>query len=976
MFKFTKCMQSKCKPQFNLVQKRFISKRFSKTINLPNTSFELWGAGKRETEIQKACGFSDLYSWQRNQHTLDKEFCLHDGPPYANGDPHVGHALNKVLKDIINRYKLLQGYKIHYKPGWDCHGLPIELKALEKDSADFKKLSPQNLRRKARKYAENAIERQRNAFIRWGVMADWENGCYFTFDRNYEASQLQIFYEMFEKGLVYRDLKPVNWSPSSRTALAEAELEYNPNHVSPSIYVKFPMTAIPAPLQGLTGSSSEVNALIWTTTPWTIPVNEAICYMPTKDYALVRCKRSRDAYIIASGRLTDISQILGREFQLLHTFNGSALEGCQYTHPLNPGKRSPFLAASHVKMSVGTGLVHTAPAHGPEDYGIGIQYDLPVKSLVDEDGKFLDEAGEQFAGKNVLKDANKTAIGLLEAVGSLAHQESYEHSYPYDWRTKKPIIIRASNQWFIDTASIRDRSMQCVDEVNILPNHGNNSMKAQLAGRTFWCISRQRVWGVPIPVFYDEVDDQPLLTRDSVNHVVGLIKEHGSDCWWDKPMNDLLPKSVIEKSGLDPSRQFIKGEDILDIWFDSGTSWKHVLQGHQADLYMEGEDQYGAWFQTSLLTSVAVNNRAPYKNILVHGFTLDGEGRKMSKSLGNVIDPNVIIHGGKNKKKEPAYGADVLRWRIAECSWMTRVHVSPDLFAMANQNLLKVRNTMRYFLGNLYDFDPSHDALPYEALYPIEKYMLHLIFEYGKKVVEAYEKYDFSEVTSLTAALIHNNISAFYLETMKDRLYCEAANSHARRSCQTCLHHMMEVITKAIAPITPHLAEEVFLHRAHSSDEKHGVFKSGWFVLDSDWFRASINQDWEVLCKLREMFHSAIFAPKSREYDVTIHTNNQELWKLLENLQDVDTSMTSHICELLMSSTVNLCKDAPSTNIQDLSTKLVQEKIHISNNEDATVTLLIQSAEHNKCARCRKYTSDEPNQPCGRCIDAMSDGWE
>ncbi|XP_071943592.1 isoleucine--tRNA ligase, mitochondrial-like [Antedon mediterranea] len=976
MFRFKLFVQYNSTKTFTFTLKRFFDKaskkRFSKSLNLPKTSFELWGAGKRETDVQKACKFSDLYSWQRSQDTLNKEFCLHDGPPYANGDPHVGHALNKVLKDIINRYKLLQGYKIHYKPGWDCHGLPIELKALKKDS-DFKTLSPKAIRAKARKFAEKSINKQRNAFKRWGVMADWsDGGCYFTYDKHYEASQLETFYKMYEKGLIYRDLKPVNWSPSSRTALAEAELEYNASHVSPSIYVKFPVAVIPEALQGLIDSSMNVNFLVWTTTPWTIPVNEAICYMAAKDYTLVRCHTSGDLYILASDRLVDVAQTLSTEFEVLTTFNGSSLEGCLYKHPLTPARALPLLPASHVKMSVGTGLVHTAPAHGPEDYGIGVQYNLSVKSLVDEEGTFIKEAGEDLAGKNVLTDANATVIKMLAATGSLAHQEEYKHSYPYDWRTKKPIIIRASKQWFIDTSEIRQQAMECLDEVNILPSHGNNSMKVQLSNRTFWCISRQRVWGVPIPVFYDKHNGQPLLSRESIDHIVSLVSQHGSDCWWDMPTQELLPAAVIEKSGFDPSREYTKGEDILDIWFDSGTSWSHVLDGRQADLYLEGEDQYGAWFQTSLLTSVPVQAKAPFKNLLVHGFTLDGEGRKMSKSLGNVVDPDTIINGGNNKKTQPAYGADVMRWRIAECGWVGRVHVSQDLFAMANKNITKIRNTMRYFLGNLYDFNLSHDALPYEALYPIEKYMLHLLFEYGKRVGEAYDEYNFSEVTSLTSNLIYNTISAFYLETMKDRLYCEPANSQARRSCQTCLYYMLEVIAKAIAPITPHLAEEVFLHRGSG---EHGVFKSGLFSLDRDWLNLSVNEEWEVLCKLREVLHSNISASKIMEYDVTIYTDNEELWKILKSLQTDSTSMTSHICELFMTSTVNLGQDILSTN-QNLSAIVVQKNIPVLNNVEAYVSLLIQPAEHNKCGRCRKYTSKEANDPCQRCLDAMADGWQ
>ncbi|XP_022079174.1 isoleucine--tRNA ligase, mitochondrial-like [Acanthaster planci] len=954
-----------------VVEKRcFASKKYADTLNLPKTSFELWGAGKREEDVRRICGFSELYSWQEQQ-TKRKHFCLHDGPPYANGDPHIGHGLNKILKDVINRYKLLRGYSIHYKPGWDCHGLPIELKALSENEDDFRKLSPPEIRKKARKFAEKAIDRQMKAFKKWGIMADWDSGCYFTFDKEYEASQLRLFHQMYQKGFIYRDLKPVNWSPSSRTALAEAELEYNTNHVSQSIYIKFPVSRLPGKLADYI---SDLYAAIWTTTPWTIPANEAICYMPAKDYCVVQCTETRERLLLAAERVEEMAQIWGKNFETIVYFEGSHLEGGCCLHPAIPGKTVPLLPAAHVKMSMGTGLVHTAPAHGPEDYGVAIQFNLPVHCMVDEDGIFSPEVGQHLAGKNILTDANDIVIEMLRASGNLLMQSNYMHSYPYDWRTKQPIIIRPSKQWFINTGAIKDRAMECLQTVEMLPSHALNSMRAQLEGRTFWCISRQRVWGVPIPVFYHRETGEPFITSESVNHVTDLIQKHGSDCWWELPMEELLPDNVAAKCSF-KSSEFVKGEDILDIWFDSGSSWSHVLKdaNEQADLYLEGEDQYGAWFQTSLLTSVAVNDRAPYRNLLVHGFTLDSEGRKMSKSLGNVVDPDVIVSGGENKKTDPVYGADVLRWRLAESSWLTRVQIGPELFAMTNQSILKVRNTIRYFLGNLYDFDPSVDLQPHADLLPIDKYMLHLLYDYGSKVTAAYDSYEFSEVTATITELIHGKISAFYLDTMKDRLYAEVFDSLERRSCQTVLYHMLEVIVRSIAPITPHLAEEAFLH----SPDAVSIFKTGWFHCDRSWHQPELAVVFGALCGIRETFLATIHAPQSREYDVTICTSDPQLLGYLHELQQETTSCTSHLSELMMASFTTVATETEMPRTEGSIHVDSSIGVPLSDVESYTnYSLLIQPASHYHCNRCRKHTAEVPSQPCSRCLQAMSGGWE
>ncbi|KAJ8032028.1 Isoleucine--tRNA ligase, mitochondrial [Holothuria leucospilota] len=958
--------------------RRFSSKKYSKTLKLPQTSFELWGAGKRETDVQKVCRFDDLYTWQSKE-KRSKEFCLHDGPPYANGDPHLGHAVNKILKDIINRYKLLCGYKIHYVPGWDCHGLPIELKAISEKPEDFQSMKPQEIREKAKKFAKGAIKKQMSAFKRWGVMADWKN-CYYTFDKEFEASQLELFYKMYSKGVIFRDWKPVNWSPSSRTALAEAELEYNLQHVSPSIYVKFPLQKVPSPLTLCFENKKGVSCLIWTTTPWTIPANQAICYMPSKKYALVRCQETDDWMIVAAERLEETAKILEMELQVESTFDGSDLEGCYCNHPTIKDRVIPLLPAYHVKMSLGTGLVHTAPAHGTEDFNVGLQYKLPMPCLVDGQGIYTTEAGPDLCGKNVLKDGNEIVIEQLRSHNALLHLTSYEHSYPYDWRTKQPIIIRASRQWFVDTSAIKEHAEKCLEEVSTIPGNAITNMKNSLSNRSFWCISRQRVWGVPIPVFYHKTTGEPLVTRHTIEHIISLVQKHGTDCWWSLSMDELLPEIVLQKSNVygHPS-DYERGKDILDIWFDSGSTWFHVLKGGQADVYLEGEDQYGAWFQTSLLTSVALQNTAPYRSLLVHGFTLDGQGRKMSKSLGNVVDPDLIINGGKDKKTDPVYGADVLRWKVADSDWTNRVLITPDFFAAANQNILKIRNTLRYFLGNLHDFQVESDCLPLDELTLFDQYMLHLLHEYANEVTEAYERYDFSDVTRNAIDFIHNKVSALYLDTVKDRLYCEASHSRLRKSCQTVLFHMLEVTVRSLAPILPHLAEEVYLHYAHSQEDAMSVFKTGWFTCDPLWHQSDLSMRWEVLLMIRKVFHDAIKkSSSSRDHDVIIQTDNEELFSLLQETQPEMNSCTSELTELLMASFVSLVDK--NINVGNEGSIQVEQKVLVNTQENKAVacpyTLVIQQASHNRCERCRKYTAPIPGQPCNRCIKVLADGWE
>ncbi|KAG9336133.1 hypothetical protein JZ751_002480 [Albula glossodonta] len=774
------------------------------SVLLPRTDFPMKLTGQklvdRELEIQQTCGFSELYSWQR-QRKSKKEYCLHDGPPYANGDPHVGHAVNKILKDIRNRFEVLRGRQVHYIPGWDCHGLPIEMKALGELGTSG--LTPLQIRQKAREFAEGAISRQRAAFQRWGVMADWDQ-CYYTFDGQYEASQLHVFQEMHSKGFIYQDYKPVFWSPSSRTALAEAELEYNPQHASRAVYATFPVKTPPPKLASASKEWDSVAVLVWTTQPWTFPANQAICFMPNAKYSIVKREDSSQLFLVATERIASLSAVLGMQLETVDSFNGSELEGGVCQHPTIPEKEVPLLPANHVTMGKGTGLVHTAPAHGMDDYSVASHFKLPVECMVDEDGRFTELAGPQLHGQSVLDEGNSTVICMLKEAGALVKEEDCVHSYPYDWRTKRPVDV--------------------LQKVRVMPESARGSLLAMLDRRTYWCISRQRSWGVPIPVFYNKETGEPLINkghdlyslidRHTVSHVGKLFSEKGSDCWWELPMDSLLPPEVLKKSKVSKGAEFERGEDVLDIWFDSGVSWAAVLQDWEADsssestdsplswlplpsalapesdpradVYVEGKDQLGGWFQSSLLTSVAMRNKAPYKSLVVHGFA----------------DPSV----------SPPYGADVLRWWVAESNIFSEIQIGPTALNSAKDSIDKLRNTLRFLLGNLQGFDPRTQAVDPQEMHYIDQYLLHLLRDYSMKVTDAYNEFDSSRVIRLLQSFVTRDVSSFYFSIIKDRLYCDAEDSVGRRSCQTVLEEILDGLTRSIAPVLPHLAEEVYLH--------------------------------------------------------------------------------------------------------------------------------------------------------------------
>jgi isoleucyl-tRNA synthetase len=880
-------------------------KSYKETVLLPQTRFDMRAnATKREPEIQAFWAENQIYETLSTSNP-GEVFVLHDGPPYANGDLHIGHALNKILKDTINKYQLLKGRKVRYVPGWDCHGLPIELKVLQAmDDEARAKLTPIKLRYKARDFALKTIERQREGFKRYGVWGDWDNP-YKTLTPEYEAAQIEVFGQMYLKGYIYRGLKSVHWSPSSQTALAEAELEYPEGHTSPSIYAAFPMvSASPEAKSALEPYLGKLGVAIWTTTPWTIPANLGVAVNADLTYAVVEVASGHpfQYLIIAKDLVERMTQVLGSELTVKAEIKGAVLEHSTYRHPLFDRESSILIGGDYVTTESGTGLVHTAPGHGDEDFRVGQRYGLPVLCPVDEKGDMTEEAGP-FAGLNVLKNANPAVIKALEDAGSLLKHEPYVHKYPYDWRTKKPTIYRATEQWFASVEGFRDQALKAIQEVNWIPATGENRITAMVADRSDWCISRQRTWGVPIPVFYDEETGEPLINADTLAHIKAIFAEKGSDAWWELSEADLLPEPYRSNG-----RTYRKGTDTMDVWFDSGSSWAAVAQQrdelkYPVEMYLEGSDQHRGWFQSSLLTSVAVNGHAPYKTVLTHGFTLDEQGRKMSKSIGNVVDPYVVINGGKNQKQEPPYGADVLRLWVSSVDYSSDVPLGGNILKQMADVYRKIRNTARFLLGNLHDFDPAKDAVPYDELPELDRYMLHRITEVFADITDAFETFQFFRFFQAVQNFCVVDLSNFYLDVAKDRLYISAADSQRRRSCQTVLAAAIEALAKAIAPVLSHMAEDIWQNLPYPT-EYTSVFQSGWVKLDPQWSQPELVDRWSQLRTIRQEVNKVLEQARtakdigsSLEAKVLLYVADNDLRALLTSLNPPSIALRSEILE-------------------------------------------------------------------------------
>lgn len=951
---------------------------YKDTVNLPKTNFDMRAnAIKREPEIQKFWEENKIYD-RLFENNPGKLFILHDGPPYANGSLHIGHALNKILKDIINRYQLLKGRKVRYVPGWDCHGLPIELKVLQNmKSAERQNLTPLQLRQKAKEFALATVDDQRQNFKRYGIWGDWDNP-YLTLKPEYEAAQIGVFGQMFLKGYIYRGLKPVHWSPSSKTALAEAELEYPEGHVSRSIYAAFSITSLASAVKPLLAEyQSDLGVAIWTTTPWTIPANLAVAVNADLNYAVVEVShpegeaQSNFKYLIVAADLVErLSSTLGVELTLKATFKGNDLEHTTYRHPLFDRESPIVVGGDYITTESGTGLVHTAPGHGQEDYIVGQRYGLPILAPVDDNGNFTEEAG-QFAGLNVLGDGNQAVIDALSAAGSLLKEEAYPHKYPYDWRTKKPTIFRATEQWFASVEGFREEALKAIATVKWIPAQGENRITPMVAERSDWCISRQRAWGVPIPVFYDEETGEVLLNEEIINHAQAIIAEKGSDAWWELSVEELLPESYRQNG-----KSYRRGTDTMDVWFDSGSSWAAVAQQrselhYPAEIYLEGSDQHRGWFQSSLLTSVAVNDIAPYKTVLTHGFALDEQGRKMSKSEGNVVDPNTIIEGGKNQKVEPAYGADVLRLWVSSVDYSGDVRIGKNIIKQMNDVRGKIRNTARFLLGSLDDFDPEKDAVPFEELPELDRYMLHRITEVFEEVTEAFESFQFFRFFQTVQNFCVVDLSNFYLDVAKDRLYISAKDAFRRRSCQTVLKIAIDNLARAIAPVLSHTAEDIWQYLPYKTPYK-SVFEAGWIQVEEKWRNPELAEFWQALRQLRTDVNKVLEQARiekligsSLEAKALIHIPHKQLGDAIKAFNPVKGNGIDELRYLLLTSQVELLDSAQG--LQGLE--------YTAQTEDWTIAVV--KADGQKCDRCWNYSThvgESAEHPliCERCVAALA----
>ena len=775
---------------------------YKETLLMPETSFQMRGNLPENEKLQREKWEEmDLYNKVREKNKGKTPFILHDGPPYANGNIHIGHAMNKILKDFVNRYKMMSGYDMIYIPGWDTHGLPIE-QAVTNSGVDRKSMDKADFRALCEKYAYEQIEKQKKGFKELNVLADWDHP-YITLQKELEARQIEVFAEMAKKGLIFKGLKPVYWSPSSESALAEAEIEYHDRKDS-SIYVAFPV------VEGNDTINVGDNLVIWTTTPWTLPCNTGIAISEKFDYAKVLVNDKY--YIVANELLEDLAKEFGWEnYEVVNVFTGDKFAGVKYKHVFMD-RVAPVIDGFHVTLDAGTGLVHIAPMYGADDFIIGKEYNLEMINGIDDQG-VLNELSGPFNGL-FFEDANKAVTVKLDELGVLLKLKFITHSYPHDWRTKKPIIFRATKQWFCSIDKIRDDLLKELENnVKFHTEWGKKRLYNMIHDRGDWCISRQRVWGVPIPIFYNE-DGSEIVDYDVMMHVADLFRKYGSNVWFEKEAKDLLPEGYTNPAS--PNGNFTKEEDIMDVWFDSGSTWNGVLieQGlpYPSDMYLEGSDQYRGWFNSSLICGVAVTGKAPYKELVSHGFTLDGNGNKMSKSLGNVIVPADMVR---------LHGSDILRLWVASTDYTEDVRISDDLIKQVKESYRKIRNTYKFMLGNLKDFDYTKDSVKYEDMPYYDKYMMNELNKFTKNVLEEYNNYNFQNVYKLVNNFVSFTLSNFYLDFTKDILYIEKADSLVRRSVQTVLYNILNNEVKLLAPILPYTSEEVYSLLPHTEESVH-----------------------------------------------------------------------------------------------------------------------------------------------------------
>ena len=903
------------------------------TLLMPKTKFPMRGnLPNKEPEFLKRWEEIDLYRKVLEKNVGKPSYVLHDGPPYANGNIHIGHALNKILKDFIVKYKNMNGFVSNYVPGWDTHGLPIE-QVLVNNGVDRKSMPATKFRNKCKDYALKQVDKQRADFKKLGVIGDWENP-YLTLDPKFEAEQIRVFGKMVDKGYIYKGLKPIYWSPSSESALAEAEIEYR-DHTSPSIYVGFELVSE----DGVVEKGTKF--VIWTTTPWTLPANLGIAVHPDFEYQEV--KVNGENYLLAKERVNFLAEQFGWEnFELGKTVLGKELEYLLCQHPFLD-RTSTVILADYVTLDSGTGLVHTAPGHGVDDFIVGQgKYKLGVLSPVDNQGNLTEEAG-QFAGQFVF-DANKNIIAHLAETGALLKQENITHSYPHDWRSKKPIIFRSTPQWFCSVDAFRSELLDAVDRTKFYSEWGKPRLYNMIRDRGDWVISRQRVWGVPIPVFYAE-NGEAILDNTLIEHVAKIFEVEGSNVWFYKDAKELLPEGYTHPGS--PNGEFTKEMDIMDVWFDSGTSHQGCCAvrddlTYPADLYLEGSDQYRGWFNSSLITSVAISGEAPYKELVSAGFVMDGNGNKMSKSLGNVISPNDV---GKQ------LGAEIIRLWSASVDYTQDVRISNDILKQVSETYRKIRNTFRFLLGNLFNgsFDNRTDLLSYDELEELDKYMVLKFEKVVAKVLDYYENYQFNSITTELINFFNVELSSFYLDYGKDILYIEAEKSHKRLSMLTVLYTVLSKSVRLLAPILSFTAEEVYDNMPYEDAESVHLTDFPAKNLIDD---AALEAKWDKLLEVRDDVNKAL--EESR--------NEKVIGKSLEAAVEI-YSNDSEVVELLNS-------------VDNLHQLFIVSSVEVKENDGVAydlATVKVTKAEGHRCERCWNIV-EEVNEEglCPRCASILN----
>lgn len=927
---------------------------FKDTLNLPQTTLPMRAnATVRELEIQKFWVENNIYEKMIGERDKTNSFVLHDGPPYLSSEKiHVGTALNKILKDILIKYKSQRGFYAPYVPGYDGHGLPIENAVVKTLKGGRHSISEAELRAKCREFAHKNLKGQESEFKRLGVLGNWEHP-YLTINPEYEAEQVRVFGEMYKKGYIEKGLKPVYWCAACETALAEAEVEYA-DHTSTSIYVRFKFEddAVQK-IENILGSKTDkdIYAIIWTTTPWTIPSNMAISMHPRFVYTFFEYKN--DIYVVAEELLNSFLNDVEwdeADIKVLGTCSGQDLELLNTKHPLL-NRKSPIILGEHVTLDAGTGSVHTAPGHGLEDYEVGCKYGIEVFSPLDGRGVWTDTVGiDEFVDVPYYK-GNSMVIEMLQNCGALLKQQDIQHSYPHCWRCKKPVIYRATPQWFVKVDKFRDKALEAVHGVKWIPASGENRIGNMVESRTDWCISRQRAWGVPIPIFYCEDCGEVICNDSTIENVAKMFEKESSDAWVKYSAEELLPEGfVCPKCG---KKHFRKEKDIMDVWFDSGVSWRAVVEkrseelGHTpVDMYLEGSDQHRGWFQSSLLTSVATQGKAPYKQVLTHGFVFGEDGRKMSKSLGNFIRPDDII------KK---YGADILRLWAASVDYRNDIKIGNNIVGQLVEIFKKTRNTARFLIGNLFDFNPETDYVEYDELKNIDKFALHKLNKLIEEVTVSFENYEFYKYFQSLQNFAAVDLSSFYLDIVKDRLYTAGKKSLSRRACQTVLFENLMALVKILAPVMPHQAEDIW---QNVPEVQRGglisILLSDWPVVNEKWNNPQLEEDFTKILKSREVVSRAIEPLRadkkvgsSLEVAVWIKAENDAILKANEK----------DLADIYIVSQANLAKEKP----EDVLNEYVEDGY----------TVWVTKARGEKCTRCWKYRELNSDGICPDCVEAI-----